>query len=112
MNIDKFKKTGWVGVDLDGTLAKYDGWQGKNHIGVPIESMLKVVKEMIEEGVEVKIFTARCYDLEAIPYIESWCLANIGKILPITNIKDYDMICLYDDRAIPVKFNEGPYDTK
>ena len=25
-----------IGVDLDGTLAKYDGWKGHNVIGEPI----------------------------------------------------------------------------
>lgn len=24
---------GWIGFDLDGTLAKYDGWQGKGLLG-------------------------------------------------------------------------------
>lgn len=23
----------WIGVDLDGTLAEYDGWRGWKHIG-------------------------------------------------------------------------------
>ena len=27
----------WLGVDFDGTLAKYDGWQGHTHLGEPIE---------------------------------------------------------------------------
>jgi hypothetical protein len=30
--------SGWVGVDLDGRLARYDGWQGASHIGEPIAS--------------------------------------------------------------------------
>ena len=32
MNEDK----AWIGVDLDGTLARYDGWKGIEHIGEPI----------------------------------------------------------------------------
>jgi hypothetical protein len=28
---------GWIGVDLDGTLAHYDGWKGIDHIGEPIK---------------------------------------------------------------------------
>ena len=108
MNNVIFKKQGWVGVDLDGTLARYDGWISIEHIGEPIEKMLTVVLNMINEGVDVRIFTARCMDQSAIPFIETWCKKYIGKILPITNIKDYDMLCLYDGRAIPVKFNEGP----
>jgi hypothetical protein len=52
---------GWIGVDLDGTLAKYDGWRGSDHIGEPIEPMLKRVQEWLEQGLTVKIFTARAY---------------------------------------------------
>ena len=32
----------WVGFDLDGTLAKYDGWKGIDHIGEPVESVVLV----------------------------------------------------------------------
>ena len=28
---------GWYGFDLDGTLAKYDGWKGIDHIGEPVK---------------------------------------------------------------------------
>lgn len=27
---------GWIGVDLDGTLAEYHGWKGVDHIGPPV----------------------------------------------------------------------------
>lgn len=30
---------GWLGVDLDGTLAEYTGWKGASHIGAPIKPM-------------------------------------------------------------------------
>lgn len=50
---------GWIGIDLDGTLAEYDGWKGVEHIGKPIPSMVKRVKEWISEGKDVRIFTAR-----------------------------------------------------
>ena len=33
---------GWIGFDLDGTLAKYDGWQGLDHIGEPIEAIVRL----------------------------------------------------------------------
>ena len=26
----------WIGVDLDGTLAEWDGWHGHQHVGEPI----------------------------------------------------------------------------
>lgn len=35
---------GWIGVDLDGTLAEYLGWQGMGHIGEPIAPMVERVK--------------------------------------------------------------------
>ena len=50
---------GWYGFDLDGTLAKYDGWKGIDHIGEPVKPMVDLVKRMHEEGKVVKILTAR-----------------------------------------------------
>ena len=35
---------GWIGVDLDGTLAEYHGWQGIEHIGEPIPKMMARVR--------------------------------------------------------------------
>jgi hypothetical protein len=52
---------GWIGVDLDGTLAHYDGWKGADHIGAPIPAMVERVKGWLAEGKTVKIFTARAY---------------------------------------------------
>jgi hydroxymethylpyrimidine pyrophosphatase-like HAD family hydrolase len=52
---------GWIGVDLDGTLAHYDGWKGANHIGEPIPAMVERVKRWLAEGKTVKIMTARVY---------------------------------------------------
>ena len=48
---------GWIGVDLDGTLAEYHGWNGS--IGKPIAPMVDRVKRWLAEGVEVRIMTAR-----------------------------------------------------
>lgn len=53
--------SGWIGVDLDGTLAEYNGWQGIDHIGKPIPKMVNRVKKWLSEGVQVKIFTARLH---------------------------------------------------
>jgi hypothetical protein len=52
---------GWIGVDLDGTMAYYDGWKGADHIGEPIPAMVERVKRWLAEGREVRIFTARVY---------------------------------------------------
>lgn len=50
---------GWYGFDLDGTLAKYDGWKGIDHIGEPVKPMVELMKRMHDEGKVVKIMTAR-----------------------------------------------------
>ena len=50
---------GWYGFDLDGTLAKYDGWNGIDHIGEPVKPMVDLIKRMHAEGKVVKILTAR-----------------------------------------------------
>ena len=50
---------GWVGVDLDGTLAHYDKWKGADHIGVPVPRMLERVKLWLSEGMDIRIMTAR-----------------------------------------------------
>src|SRR5690349_18780615 len=52
--------SGWIGVDLDGTLAEYHGWKGVEHIGPPIPEMVARVKQWLAEGRDVRIFTARC----------------------------------------------------
>lgn len=48
---------GWIGVDLDGTLAEYDG--DVNTIGKPIEQMCDRVRAWLKEGKDVRIVTAR-----------------------------------------------------
>lgn len=101
---------GWIGVDLDGTLAVYDGWRGIEHIGQPVPAMLARVKAWIAEGVTVKIFTARVYGSgreDALPHIEAWMQKHIGMVLPVTNEKDYGMVELWDDRAIQIIPNTG-----
>jgi hypothetical protein len=96
----------WVGVDLDGTLANYEGWND-GQIGNPVPLMLDLVKKMIADGITVKIFTARAADPKMIPPIKAWCTENGLPDLEVTNEKDPDMIKLYDDRAVKVIPNHG-----
>lgn len=109
---------GWIGVDLDGTLAHYDGWKGERHIGEPIPVMVARVIEWVKSGREVRIFTARVTEnltggkSRASPdemrhIIRAWCKTHLGFELPITNVKDYQMIELWDDRAVQVIPNTG-----
>lgn len=109
---------GWIGVDLDGTLARYDGWKGPEHIGEPIPVMLDRVKQWLAGGRDVRIFTARVSHDNELPHrmmeaaqaraaIIAWCIKHFGHPLPITNVKDYAMVELWDDRAVQVIPNTG-----
>jgi hypothetical protein len=115
---------GWIGVDLDGTLAYYTGWQGTLHVGEPIARMVDRVKRWLEEGKEVRIFTARVgrasiqnnlqagekfYEehLKIEKVIQDWTELHLGKRLPVTCEKDFSMVELWDDRCVQVIPNTG-----
>jgi hypothetical protein len=103
---------GWIGVDLDGTLAEYDGWQGSDTIGAPVPAMVDRVKGWLVEGREVRIVTARAFPptvatLTARRVVEDWSLEHIGQALPVTCMKDFGMVELWDDRAVTVEANTG-----
>jgi hypothetical protein len=103
---------GWIGVDLDGTLARYSGWQGPTNIGEPVPLMLERVKAWLAEGQRVKIFTARvaCFDpyrSEVIKAIHEWLELHGLPRLDVTNEKDMLMLELWDDRAFQVEKNTG-----
>jgi hypothetical protein len=100
---------GWIGVDLDGTLAEYHGWKGPEleHIGAPIPLMLERVRRWLDEGREVRIFTARACIPEQVPPVLAWLRIHLGRELPVTNAKDLHMVALWDDRAVQVEPNQG-----
>lgn len=107
---------GWIGVDLDGTLAHYHTWGNLLTFGDPIIPMVERVKQWLREGHEVRIMTARA----APPYyparltfedveeaIQDWTELHIGQRLPVTCSKDLNMIELWDDRCVQVEPNTG-----
>ena len=97
----------WIGVDLDGTLAQYGGWKGPDTIGEPVPLMKERVMKWLNEGAEVRIFTARAAIPEQVAPVQAWCLRHFGVVLPVTNVKDFGMIELWDDRAVGVVANTG-----
>lgn len=120
---------GWTAVDLDGTLAKYNKWKGPTDIGDPVPLMVERVKRWLDEGKNVRIFTARVWPLgtakeASLEYddsrmkdaraaalaIHKWCREHLGQTLPITCVKDPGMTDLWDDRAIAIEKNKG-YET-
>lgn len=103
---------GYIAVDLDGTLAHYDGWKGVEYIGAPIAPMVQRVQQWLAEGKTVKIFTARVarkgYQRRlAELVIWAWCQTHIGIVLEVTNVKDMGMVELWDDRCVQVERNTG-----
>lgn len=118
-----FKDKAWIGVDLDGTLAHYDEWKAWNVLGAPIAPMVERVRAWLAEGVTVKIVTARA-NAEAhehycvltgekfttpqmISVIQNWTEKHIGQRLPVTCSKDFNMLELWDDRAVQIILNTG-----
>jgi hypothetical protein len=105
---------GWIGVDLDGTLAKSVKSRTGEEIGVPIHPMVQLVKVWLAHGQDVRIFTARVNPnrgeanaMRARRVIEAWCKRHVGQVLPITYEKDWDMRLLFDDRARQVERDTG-----
>ena len=98
---------GWIGVDLDGTLARYDGWKGAGHVGAPVPAMVDRVKRWLDQGKDVRIFTARAAGGGGRAAIDKFCRDNFGRALPVTAEKDKNMVELWDDRAVGVKANTG-----
>lgn len=135
--------SGWIAVDLDGTLAQCDDTTGFPEIGPPIPRMVERVKAWLAEGRDVRIFTARIhvdeYDerwiasarelLSAQGNIEAatgtdalvaetweaiernriytWCREHLGRQLPVTCSKDFQMVELWDDRCEQMIPNTG-----
>lgn len=98
----------WIGVDLDGTLAYYDGWRGLGHVGRPVPVMLARVRRWLAEGYTVKILTARAGEGDAgILPVRKWLAENGLPELEVTDRKDFAMIELWDDRAVQVVANTG-----
>jgi len=100
----------WIGVDFDGTLVTHCF----PAIGAPCWPMIDRVKIFLNEGMDVKIFTAQVSrDGEfgtadqRRKIIQDWCETVGLPRLEVTAVKDFYMIALYDDRAIPVIKNTG-----
>ncbi len=97
----------WIGVDLDGTLAYYKKGQGPT-IGEPIPAMMNRVQGWLDNGQEVRICTARAAHGEAeISRVRDWLKQHGLGDLQVTCQKDFEMMELWDDKAIQVKPNTG-----
>jgi hypothetical protein len=106
----------WIAVDLDGTLAVWEGWLAWNVIGPPIPKMVERIQQWLREGRIVRIMTARvafdsdtCHvtgetftrsDIQGV--IARWTKKHIGTALESTAMKDFAMEEQWDDKAIQI----------
>ncbi|AUV30316.1 hypothetical protein O7N56_003798 [Salmonella enterica] len=97
---------GWIGVDLDGTLAVYPPESGAL-IGDAIPGMAERVRKWHKDDIEVRIFTVRAGSRAGVKQVKAWLKANELPDLMVTNVKDSGMVELWDDRAIRVIRNTG-----
>ena len=104
---------GYVAFDFDGTLAHHEHGDDPDILGDPILAMVLLAKEEAKHN-EVRIMTARvCSKLpveqirKQTKLIQDWAQIFLGFRPVVTSEKDYEMIKLYDDRAIQVRTNTG-----
>jgi hypothetical protein len=57
-----------IAVDLDGTLAHYDGWKGQREIGAPLPGAREALEQLVAAGHRVMVYTCRCGDWQR----ETW----------------------------------------
>jgi hypothetical protein len=107
LNNPRYPRRGWIGVDLDGTLAKSMPGLDPAEIGPVVPRMLQRVQHWISTGRTVKIFTARANNPCQILMIQEWCVRQGLPKLEVTDRKDHRMIAIWDDRAVQVLQNTG-----
>lgn len=102
MKIGKEKET-WephIGVDLDGTLAEELVPFDPLKIGKPISTMVEKVKTALEDGICIKVFTARLADEKLRDQIKKiireWTKEVIGTPLESTNEKTPGTVEIWD----------------
>lgn len=112
-----------IALDLDLTLAQYDG-KDIFHVGEPIKPMVDKVKKWLEKGYKVSIFTARVAPSGAegvrtdkfiknqYKIITEFLLANGLPELEITAVKHSKFDFFVDDKAIPIEKNTGKWSTQ
>lgn len=114
IKIEPPKPQGWIGVDLDGTLAEHRSGHGIEDVGAPIPLMVERVLAWMNSGREVRIVTARVSpdrplqeQADQRAMVEAWCREHLGTTLIVQAHKDPGMRQLWDDRAIQVERNTG-----
>ena len=100
-----------IATDLDGTLAQ-DIAHSPYEIGPPVPEMLERVKQWVEDGEEVWIFTSRLTAPDInVPQmrdaIHDWLEEQGLPRLHVTSTKSWRIREIWDDRAVAVVPNTG-----
>lgn len=98
----RYPRSGWIGVGLDGTLARSSPLDRPDAIGEPLPPMLRRVRHWIRSGRTVRIVTPRAGDAMQEQHIRRWCQRHRLPELAITNQIDDAMIALWDARSVGV----------
>lgn len=103
-------RPGAIAWDLDKSLAHYeDGSAAKDptKIGAPIPENVALAKQQIADGKDVWVYSARAQDPKAVDAIKAWTKENVGKELPVTNVKHPEFGEFYDDRSKPLPVQQA-----
>lgn len=101
----EYKKT--VAVDLDGVLARYDGWKGVEVIGEPIPGAREFMMDIVARGFNVVVHSARCSAQNGDPNVAADVIGKWLRLhqIPYTRIhteRGKPIAFAYvDDRAVP-----------
>lgn len=72
-SLPKQTKNPVIAVDLDGTLAEYDGWKGEDHIGAPRLLARESMQKLKQAGYKIIIWTVRGNTQR----VEGWLRQNL-----------------------------------
>lgn len=96
-----------VAVDFDGTIAKFDGWKGEEHIGDPIPGAKEALTKLKEQGHVIIVYTCR----KRTDLVEKWLqehgipydYVNENPVGPETHPSKLYADYYIDDSAVPFR---------
>mgnify|MGYP006929204348 CR=1 FL=1 len=98
---------GWIGVDLDGTLAEATPWQGMSHIGPPVPLMMRRVRHMERRAIDRLGFVqadplrapARAQDLTLRHRVLDYRAGDLVKMSILVNAEPVDALSMLVHRT-------------
>lgn len=97
MTTRNWKSRNIVSIDFDGVISVYNGWEGKNHLGKPIDGAKEFIEKLLKAGFTPVVWTTRDQD-----QIGNWLKTNKFPPIEVTNLK-YPSTIYIDDRCIQFK---------